>query len=247
MTLSAKSIETALAPREVRFYERTDSTNGVAVQWLRENAPAGSVVVADQQLKGRGRLGRTWLTPPGVALAVSVILRPRIKDLALISLLGAVAIAELCDHAGAANVGIKWPNDVQIEGRKVSGVLPEAVWNGSQFVGVVLGMGVNVRVEFRGTGLENTAISLESAVKAPLGRLDLLVYLLARADYWAVRLDSPMLFEAWKQRLTTLGQRVSINGISGTAEAVDRQGALLIRSDDGALHRMIAGDIALDA
>jgi BirA family transcriptional regulator, biotin operon repressor / biotin---[acetyl-CoA-carboxylase] ligase len=249
MTLTPERLQLALAPRLVRFFQEIESTNDVALDWLREGAPAGSVVIADEQLKGRGRLGRTWHTPPGVALAVSVILRPHTDELSRVSLLGALAIAELCEQLGLEKIGIKWPNDVQIDGRKVSGVLPEAVWDGSQLLGVVLGLGINVRTNFTGTELEQTAISLEAALGRPIDRVDLLVYLLDHLEYWAARLRSDRLFTTWKNRLTTLGQIITVTGtggpVHGIAQGVDPQGALLVQTPDGIVHSVIAGDIAM--
>jgi len=249
MRLTAEHICLALSPRAARFYQQADSTNEIALAWLREGAITGSVVIADEQLKGRGRKGRTWHTPPGVALAVSVILHPAPESLNRVSMLGALVISELVENLGIANVGIKWPNDVQINGLKVSGVLPENEWDGDKLLGVVLGMGLNVRVNFAGTELENTAISVESALGKPVDRLDLLANLLTRVDHWNARLGSAELLDAWKSRLTTIGQRVTVNNVDstvhGAAEGVDEQGALLVRDQQGVLHRVIAGDIAL--
>lgn len=249
MSLSASRLQAALAPREVRFFEQTGSTNDIALEWLREGATAGSVVIADEQIKGRGRKGRIWHTPPGTALALSVILQPEAETLSQIGMLGAVTIGELCEMIGLKTVGVKWPNDVQIGGRKVSGVLPEAIWDGSRLVGVVLGMGVNVRMNFEGTELAGLATSIEPELGTPVDRVDLLVELLTRVDYWAQNLGDAALFETWKRHLTTLGQGVSVETpdglICGMAEAVDALGALLVRTDDNVLHRIIAGDIAL--
>src|SRR5690606_4117303 len=132
----------------LRFYERADSTNDLALAWLREGAPIGAVVIADEQLKGRGRKGRVWHTPPGVALAVSVVLRPPVDALHQVGMVGALAIADVCQQHVPDDVAIKWPNDVQVGGRKVSGILPETAWEADRLLGVVLGMGLNVRVDF---------------------------------------------------------------------------------------------------
>jgi BirA family transcriptional regulator, biotin operon repressor / biotin---[acetyl-CoA-carboxylase] ligase len=112
-----------------------------------------------------------------------------------------------------------------------------------------LGIGLNVRIEFAGTPFENTAISVQSALKRPIDRLALLTVLLMRIDLWSENLLSDELFEAWKKRLRMLGTRVSVNTpdglVTGTAENVDEQGALLLRMEHGELRRVIAGDIAL--
>lgn len=247
MTFTVQTVSTALAPRPVRFFERVDSTNDIARQWLLEGAPAGSVVVADEQVNGRGRLGRTWHTPPGSALIVSVILHPSPAFLSSMSMLGAVAIAEMLEQAGARDTGIKWPNDVHLAGRKVCGILPEVEWENTRLVGVVLGMGVNVRTDFSNTELVDSAISIETVLGQSVSRLELLRSLLSRIDYWSQHLQDGSLFSNWKGRLNMLGQPVTIKatGLSGVAESVDEEGALHVQDANGALHRVIAGDIGL--
>jgi BirA family transcriptional regulator, biotin operon repressor / biotin---[acetyl-CoA-carboxylase] ligase len=247
MVLTTDRIQSKLTPRPLRFYEQADSTNDLALDWLRAGAAAGSVVVTDEQIKGRGRLGRTWYTPPGTALILSVILRPKVEYLGQITMLGAVAIAELLEHLGTTDVGIKWPNDVLLHGKKVSGVLSEAVWNGDKLQGSVLGMGINVRIDFTGTELAHTAASIEPSLGHVVDRLDLLVDLLGRVDYWYERLQTGALFDAWKSRLNMLGKMVTVQQgtLHGLAELVDQSGALMVRDEMGTLHRVVAGDIGL--
>jgi BirA family transcriptional regulator, biotin operon repressor / biotin---[acetyl-CoA-carboxylase] ligase len=249
VTLTAQRLHTLLAPRPLRFFEQVDSTNDVARAWLNEGVASGAVVIADEQHKGRGRMGRTWHTPPGVALAISMILKPPVNTLSQVSMLGALAIAELCEYTGLDQVGIKWPNDVQVNGRKVSGVLPEAVWDGDQLLGVILGMGINIRLDFADTELADTAVSIEPALGKPVDRAELAAYLLERVDFWFAKLGQPTLFSAWKKRLTTLGNTVTVTHLNstlhGVAEAVDESGALLIKIADGTQQWVRAGDIAL--
>jgi BirA family transcriptional regulator, biotin operon repressor / biotin---[acetyl-CoA-carboxylase] ligase len=257
--LTAENVRARLAPRwNAQFFERVDSTNEIAVKrvyeksWLQLRVDEGDVIVADEQVKGKGRLGRTWYTPPGTALIVSVILpMPEREYLPRVTMLGAVAIAEMIENFGAAEVGIKWPNDVQVSGKKVSGVLSEACWGGDggrpTLRGVVLGMGVNVRIDFSGTELAKTAISIEPALGKQVDRLDLLAALMARVDYWYSHIGSTGLFDAWKNRLNMLGKMVTVQqgSIQGLAESVDGSGALNVRDHKGLLQRVVAGDIAL--
>jgi len=197
-------------------------------------------------------MGRVWYAPPNTALMLSYVLHPNANDLTYIGMMGALAVCEAVESldakAGGLQVGIKWPNDVQIDGRKLCGVLPEAAWQGDHLRGVIVGMGVNVRIDFTGTSFENTAISLETAIGS-VNRLDLLLRLLERLDHWTERLSSGVLFDAWQARLVMIGKQVSISNANGTvagiAETVDRQGALLVRDQAGTLQRVIAGDIAL--
>jgi BirA family transcriptional regulator, biotin operon repressor / biotin---[acetyl-CoA-carboxylase] ligase len=242
MTLSTEILQNRLN-RSLKFYESVDSTNDIAKTWLQDGAPSGAVVIADEQLKGRGRKGRTWHTPPNVALALSVILRPNQQYLSRINLVGALAIYDLATYVGATQVGIKWPNDVQINGRKVSGILPEVIWDGHELVGVVLGMGVNVRVDFSETELKDKAVSLEMIVNKKMNRVDLLDYLLKRIDMWYQRIASEALFMTWKSRLNMLGTRVVIEDLEGLAVNVEPDGALLVQDDFDVMQRVLAGDI----
>ncbi|MFW5691609.1 MAG: biotin--[acetyl-CoA-carboxylase] ligase [Chloroflexota bacterium] len=236
--------------RHFQFFEQVDSTQDLALAWLRQEPGlhVGSAIVGDEQLKGRGRHGRTWYTPPGVALAVSVILKPAPQALSQVTMLGALAIAEMIDALAAdaplqPAVTIKWPNDVRLDGRKVSGVLPEAEWRGGDLLGVSLGMGINVRVDFTGSPLADTAVSIEPALGKTIDRAEAVALLLERVDHWAVRLGTQTLFHAWRSRLETVGRTVTVEGISGRAEGVRSDGALLLRDDAGNLHTMIAGDL----
>lgn len=254
MSLTAKTVIQYLAPCPVRFFEQVESTNDLALAWLREGAVSGSIVVADEQVRGRGRMGRAWYTPPGTALIVSVILHPSAVHVGRITMLGALAICGLLDglremtaRESAWTVGIKWPNDVQLNERKVCGVLSEAVWDGDKLRGVVLGMGINVRIDFIGTDLAESAISIEPTLGRPVERLTLLADLLSNIDYWYGRLGDEILFHTWKSRLNTIGQDVTVEQgtINGLAEDVDASGALLVRDANGVLQRVVAGDIAL--
>ncbi|MFN8528184.1 MAG: biotin--[acetyl-CoA-carboxylase] ligase [Anaerolineae bacterium] len=111
----------ALHPRPVRYFPSVGSTNDEALAWLAESAPEGAVVIADEQTKGRGRLGRVWYAPPGAALLFTVILRPSERVLSRMTMLGGLAVCETAQQMGLA-AGIKWANDVQVNERKLSGV-----------------------------------------------------------------------------------------------------------------------------
>lgn len=242
MTLSTEILQNRLN-QPVKYFESVDSTNDIAKTWLQEGAPSGAVVIADEQLKGRGRKDRTWYTPPNVAIALSVILRPDQDYLSRINLLGALSVYDLAEYVGCTQVGIKWPNDVQINGKKVSGILPEVVWDGDELAGVVLGIGVNVRVDFSKTDIQDNAINLETSVGKKLDRADLIAYLLKRVDMWYQRITSDALFVTWKNRLNMLGTRVKIEDLEGLAVNVEPDGALLVQDDFEVMQRVLAGDV----
>lgn len=242
--LTQASLTQALGSRPFRFFPSISSTQNEALGWLKGNAPQGAVVIADEQTAGRGRMGRIWHTPAGVALALSVILRPSPQGAKHVFMAGAVAVAEMLEGLNIAHVGIKWANDVRIDGKKVCGVLPEAVWEGDKLQGVVLGMGVNVRVNFGESELAHIATNIETALGKSCDRADLIARILGRIDFWTTQLDSEALYLAWRSRLDTLGKPVSADGITGIAHDVTHDGALIIRQTDGTDHIVIAGDIS---
>lgn len=249
MTLNQTQLEELLSPRPVKFYPQVESTQNIAMAWLADRTESGAVVIADEQTAGRGRYGRKWHTPPGVAIAISIILYPPVEALPQITMLGAVAIAELLRGLGVEDVRIKWPNDVRLSGKKVCGVLPEAVWDGDELRGVSLGLGINIRNDFSGTEFEDTATTIESALNRQVDRAGLIKILLDRIDYWMDHLGTDSLYNTWKSQLSIIGEQVNIGSdggiVSGIVEDVDSDGALLVRDSKGELQRVLAGDIAL--
>lgn len=146
--LSAPSIEAALRGslgRPLRFFEAVGSTNTVALEWARAGAPHGALVVADHQTGGRGRRGRAWLSEPGRALQLSLVLRPPVTppDAALLTTLLGVACAGAVERAAGLDASLEWPNDVTVAGRKLAGILVESRTGGDGLVAVA-GVGVNV-------------------------------------------------------------------------------------------------------
>ncbi len=254
--LSEARLRKALGARPFQFLEQVGSTNDLAREWALQGALAGSVVVTDEQITGRGRFGRTWSAPPGTALLMSVILRPRIASAHVqrLTMIGAVAAADVLEQLGTEHVRLKWPNDVLLADRKVAGVLPEAIWQNETLSAVVLGIGLNVRVDFAGSGLEDHATSVEAMLPITVDRAALLANLLQRIDFWAMHIQDRVLLDAWRERLDTLGRTVTAHATNGdssaiTGEAVDvtDEGALILRTDDGAVHHVIAGEVTLSS
>ncbi|MDZ4763656.1 MAG: biotin--[acetyl-CoA-carboxylase] ligase [Chloroflexota bacterium] len=237
----------ALGARPMHYYAEIGSTNDTSLAWLRDNAAHGSIVIADYQTRGRGRLGRSWHAPPGTALMFSIILRPSHLYLARVNMIAALSVEMALNDVGAAQTTLKWPNDVLLNGRKVCGILSEGAWDGSQFLGVALGIGINVSVDFGDTPMASSAISV-SEVTSDVDRVLLLTRVLHHLDTWMAQIATDTPRTTWRARLSTIGQAVRIalpqETISGIAEDVDEHGALLIRRADGTLGRAFAGDIA---
>jgi len=242
MTLS-KAIVARRLKQPFKYYDAIGSTNDVAKAWLEAGAPDRAAVIANEQTRGRGRKSRVWQTPLAAALAVSVILQPPAELIPQVNFLGALAVYDLAAEAGCSMIGIKWPNDVQVQGKKVAGILPEVVWKGSEALGVVLGLGVNVRIDFSGSELAETATSLECVLNRRLDRADLLQSLLRHVDHWYSHINEESLFRSWKSRLNMLGARIAVEGLVGSAADVLPNGSLLLRDDFGALQTVAAGDV----
>lgn len=219
-----------------------DSTNALAKEKASSGAAHGTVFTAGEQTVGRGRQGRTWVAPAGSALLMSVILRPVEAGHRFAPLAAALAVAETCEDLAGVSAAIKWPNDVWIDGRKVSGILvearadqdPEKSW-------VVVGIGLNTRVrledmpeELRETA---TTLGLDPGV-------DALKPLLARLDYW-IGAPVPELIAAWQKRDALRGRKISWDGGAGIADGIDDEGGLRVRLDDGSEVSIGAGEVHL--
>lgn len=216
----------------------TGSTNDRARALAIAGAPHGTIVTADAQTAGRGRQGRVWSAPPGHALLLSVVLR---RPPALLPLHAAVAVAEtVAALAPQGVVGIKWPNDVHLDGRKVAGILaegrPQEGW-------VVLGIGLNValRVEDLPPELHDTAATLGLA---PSQRDAVLAVLLERLEH-SLALDAGDLLDAWRARDALRGREVHWTGGTGTAAGIDGEGRLVVELDGGGRTALDAGEVHL--
>ncbi len=250
------SLHHALGQHPFRFYERVASTQDLARDWALADPdlPAGALVIAEEQTAGRGRQGRAWRTLPGTALAFSMLLRPHVapEQLPRVTMLGGVAVAATLAPLLGDALALKWPNDVLARGRKVCGILSEAVWEGDRLGPVVIGIGVNVRVDFSGTDLAGYATSVETELGQPVSRHVILANLVGHLLDWSRRLHDPALVEAWRASLKTLGRRVTVYPqhdrgapYEATAEDVDEVGALLVRLDGGERRRILAADVGL--
>lgn len=244
-----------LGPRY--YYDQVGSTNDVAASLVREGAGDLAVVLADEQTAGRGRRGRTWHTPPGAALAVSVILSPqagiiRAENLSRVTGLGALAVAGGLRKSFSLPAGVKWPNDVLLDGKKVCGVLVEADWKGDQLGAVILGMGINVRPDAvpDEEELGFPATSLEAASGRSVARNAVLAAVLRELVAWYPRLDSPSFLDNWEEKLVYRDQQVLLyEGDAvlsrGQVVGLDEAGALQLRDEQGKVQSFQVGEIQL--
>lgn len=247
------ALPTGILGSTLEVHSRVASTNTRAAELARSGAPEGTLVIADEQTAGRGRLGRSWLAPPGSSLLFSLVLRPALQPAQMqrLAMLTSLSVCCAVEALYGLRVAIKWPNDLQITGRKLGGMLCEAGMRGNALDYVVVGLGLNVNVDPASLGpLLTPATSLAHELGHEVERLPLLAALLLEMENAYLRLREGWLPHAdWRARLATLGQPVRAGlpdeVLEGTAEDVDADGALLLRLADGSLRRVLAGDVTL--
>ena len=259
--LSPSAIKTGLATRymgrNVVHVESTTSTMDLADEQAAAGAVEGTVVVADRQTEARGRFRRRWVAPPGTELYCSIILRPRPEHLLQLTMVASLAVVEAASAASGVSAAIKWPNDVEVRGRKISGILIDNVMQEGDVAYSVMGIGINVALDPADhPEIAETATSLAAETGRPVARLPLLKALLTALEPLYDRVKAgESLVPDWKARLSTLGKSVSVtwpgdapgqgSAQEGVAEEVDGDGALVLRRADGSQVRLIAGEVTL--
>jgi BirA family biotin operon repressor/biotin-[acetyl-CoA-carboxylase] ligase len=233
--------------RAVHAFETVDSTQSVLARLAQGGAPEGTVVTAAHQTAGRGRHGHQWWDAPGAALLCSILLRPPVpvSRAPQLSLVAGLAVAEALDEAAGVAARIRWPNDVLIDGRKVSGILPDAVSGADGGVAyVLLGIGVNVNQDVFPADLAALATSLYLLTGQRRDVGDLLRPLMSALERrYGTWLDTGFasLRDDWRRRSSTVGQRMAApSGAEGVAIDVDDDGALLVDAGHGRVARLVA-------
>jgi BirA family biotin operon repressor/biotin-[acetyl-CoA-carboxylase] ligase len=240
--------------REAVFVRETASTNDLAMGFASEGAPEGTVVAADSQTKGRGRLGRRWASPPGCNVHMSVVLRPALppRDAPVLTVLSAVSVAEALRDVAGVEAAVKWPNDVLVHGRKIAGILLETRSDTDRVLFAVLGIGINVNVRIDGLPEEvrKSATSLSALTGREHSRAEVMAAVL---DRLSCRLDElgekgrGALLDRWRELSSTLGRevRVAEGGISFTGKAmdIDEDGRLIVRLEHGGTRKVASGDV----
>ena len=247
-------LQTRTVGRHLVYRDEIESTNTLAKELAESGVDQGTAVLARRQTAGRGRRGRTWLNLPGDHVFLSVVLRPAIRaERAFeLTMVAAVALAEALESCGVPPE-IKWPNDIEVNGRKLAGILSESALDDSGGLRyAVIGVGVNVDTaadefpdELRGRA---------TSVRVVTGRKGLTASIVAafldRLEEWLVLHESlgfQSVLETWRSQSTTLNAEVRalVDGqvVQGIAEDVDESGALLVKDADGKTHRIVAGEV----
>ncbi len=247
-------LSTSIIGKQIYHFDRVTSTNERLKELADQGKPEGTVVIAEQQTAGKGRLGRSWFSPPGAGIWCSVLLRPDIlpPDASKLTLLGAVAVAEGIELQCNVRLGIKWPNDLLFSGKKVCGLLTEMRAELDSVEYVVLGFGINIKPVAFPEEVKDRAISLEEVTGAEVKRVQLVATILQALE------DNYLLFlkqgfrpvrSKWEDYNITLGKRVTVAShrrpVSGIAVGLSVSGGLIVRTDAGVEQELLAGEVTL--
>jgi len=241
---------TQILGKDIRYFDSVTSTMDVAFQLGFEGADEGTVVCAESQTKGKGRLGRHWTSPKGKGIYMSVILRPSLApaDVAQLTLLSAVAVCEAVGKFCGIPAKIKWPNDILVNNKKLAGILTELSAETDRVRFVAIGLGINVNTPL--SQLPANATSIKDETGRKIFRVPLVQEILRSLEKWYGNLNTKgfiSVVDRWKEMSATLGKKIRLvdsNGdIEGEAVDLDEYGGLVIRNDTGLTVRRMSGDV----
>ncbi|MBI2877126.1 MAG: biotin--[acetyl-CoA-carboxylase] ligase [Candidatus Tectomicrobia bacterium] len=251
-------LDTEIIGREIVYFPVIDSTNLYAKKLATNGAAEGTLVIAEDQTRGRGRMGRSWLSPAGKSLLFSIILRPSLppSEIFRLTILSAWAVARAIASQTPLTPQIKWPNDILLQGCKVGGILIEFAADPDQVIFAVVGIGLNVNFDPAAYAeLSGMATSLAREIGQEVDRLGILAALLRELDRgYRILLEDPKegferIRAEWQASLAILGRQVRVicgeEVQEGLAEEVDEHGALILRDTEGKRRVIYTGDVSL--
>jgi len=249
--------KTNVIGRTIEVFQQTTSTNDIIERLAMDGVREGAVVFAESQTKGRGRLGRAWLSPAGKGLWFSILLRPSLRpdEATRLTVASATALRRAIARETNLDLRIKWPNDILINGLKTAGILTELHAELDQVKYVILGIGVDVNLDQADfpPELHRLATSLKIQCGRRVSRSELAACILRELDADYERLRSGQfsaIADEWAEHSATIGENVSIQlgnrRIQGRAESLAEDGALLLRTEHGRLERILGGDVLLE-
>lgn len=248
-------METVWAGKNLVYLDEVDSTNNYARKLAEDGAPHGTLVVADYQNGGKGRRGRTWVMPHGKAIAMSLIVHPDIRPekASMMTLVIGMAAAKAIKNITGLDAGIKWPNDVVIDGRKISGILTEMSAEMDAIHYVVIGIGINANFTELPEEIKETATSLQLQLGHPVDRGAVICGVMKEfEEYYEKFMEKEsmeLLIEEYHQMLVNLNRQVCVlepgNEYSGIARGIDKTGQLLVEKERGEIVPVYAGEVSV--
>lgn len=245
-----RSLHTKFIGKEILYFDYLSSTNDLAMQKGMQGAAGGTLVLAEAQTRGRGRLGRAWLSPKYKGIYCSLLLRPQIHPAScpVLTLMSAVSICEALKHLLHLEAQIKWPNDILLGHKKVAGILTEMNAEMDKVNFVVIGIGLNVNNDKKSLLPQATSLKQESAQE--VGRAAILAEILRRIEnnYFILEAKGAAeIINKWRIFSATLGSRVKVDyqgkHIEGQAIDLDSDGSLLVRKDSGLIQKISSGEV----
>jgi BirA family biotin operon repressor/biotin-[acetyl-CoA-carboxylase] ligase len=255
--LLARLGKTKIIGRDIRVFQETTSTNDVIEKLARDGVREGVVVFAESQTKGRGRLGRKWLSPAHKGLWFSILLRPDLhpQETTQLTVASATALRRAILAETNLRAEIKWPNDLLLGGKKVAGILTELNAELDKVRYVILGIGIDANLDAHElpNDLKKIATSLKIESGEKISRAELAAAILRELDFDYARVCAgkfPAIADEWEAHCATIGKNVTVHvgdrRFRGRAESLDDDGALRVRTEHGHLERIIGGDVTLE-
>lgn len=260
--LSIEAIRNALSKeslkigRDFLFYKSLESTNTVGAELAHKGWRDGTVIIADEQTSGKGRLGRTWISPSGKNLYMSILLTPSIspRDATILTLMSSVACCNALRRLLSIPVSIKWPNDLMVNGRKIAGILTEIKADMDKIAYAVIGVGININldIEYLPEEVRGIATSVKRETGEQCSRTAVALEVLREFEKWYDNLlknGKKDILSQWRDCSSTIGRKVKVTMenkvFKGIAEEIDDEGLLILKLPDGSYMKVDAGDITM--
>lgn len=243
--------------KKIMLFKSIDSTNDLASRLSAKKViETGTVIIADSQSTGKGRLRRKWFSPAGVNIYLSIVLRPEIepKDATLLTIMASNACASAISETTGLDIRIKWPNDLEYSGKKLGGILTEIRSEPDKINIAIIGIGINVNMEGKTLpdDIKTSATSIKNETGNIFSRSEIISLILNNLEHWQETLKNngrTLLLKKWKELSTTIGKNVKVtvgkNNIFGFAEDIDDEGRLILRTQSGIEQKISAGDITI--
>ncbi|MFC1917304.1 biotin--[acetyl-CoA-carboxylase] ligase [Chloroflexota bacterium] len=243
-------LSTVTIGKRILYFPQVTSTMVIARKEVLRETPGGTVIIADRQTTGKGRIKRGWSSPEG-SISLSITLYPELAQLPYLTMIASLAALHSIWETAGIQAELKWPNDVLIKSKKVCGILAESDVCGSKVLYAIIGIGINANFEVSDyPEIPATATSLSMEAGRVISRVDIIISLLRNFERLYLGLANPdVILKEWQSHLVTLGQKVTVSSgnqiLTGIAESVAADGSLLLRHADGTHTSIVAGDVTL--